>query len=670
MVPLALAAIIVLIVLAVAVAGAGVAVFVLCLTVLAPPRGVRARGGAPSEAFAPSTTLSAAQAVTGAPAAASRDLPPELRDAGLAPEVLSKVRVNPEVRGLPRNDDFLPAVGNPPALRALDAAISNGCVGAPSLYEQSRPAVVDGYAVRVFPKGWHIYKAFLGFLSEEQIRRFARDNPGRPSWLGDQYLTYAIARTDWGSVVSFRLEADLVLLDYFNPANLERLFAEIESLSAEFSRSRPAAQVVRSIRLATGFGMSPAEHLQALYDLYPVWRELWVYTAPRVPRRTSLHCHNRRVEGLNPLGAVREVHATDLAIFDVVLARHPAIDGLVRDSVLSMFDEAGVFYHEEFLVKGSAQLAKLRFDAEDPVCWVNWPLRDFAPPPGGIHLTYGVKKFASSDRVSPNTQFALARFYANHAAPPPPVASLPRAPLALFYNVHSFASLNADDPPMLGRVEKLVARYAARVEVVALAEVEGRAKTGDMLIRCGFPHVVVAVNGARDRSAMLVVAAKSPLTDVSIVDTAAGVPEYTRGRINPVHREQIVFTTREGLRGAAVHLEIGRRLVVGDEDVNAERQVLNSSLRITQLERLLKEKLDFIIGDFNFVLESAEANFLKERGFVPTHGDEQSTPYNRVDHFFARRELVEKLSANSNALISCNYSDHLPMVQTLPNLHS
>lgn len=52
---------------------------------------------------------------------------------------------------------------------------------------------------------------------------------------------------------------------------------------------------------------------------------------------------------------------------------------------------------------------------------------------------------------------------------------------------------------------------------------------------------------------------------------------------------------------------------------------------------------------------------------MPANDDrENSTPYNRVDHFFVRRELAGSLPADSNVLLRCNFSDHLPMLQALP----
>jgi len=614
------------------------------------------------------SSCAAAAAVLGG---AEPPLPPELDD--LPADIREMVALNHKARGLQENPEFLPAVGSPPALCEIDKAISAGCVKEPSLYAQSRADTVDGYAVRVFPKGWHIYKTFLGFVTEAQVTDFARKHPNRPSWCGDKYLTYAVARTDWGSIVSFRLEKDLVLLDYFNTANLERLVAEIDSLKGEFPSSRPAKDVITTLRNATGFGLEPADHIRALAKTYPSWSSVWYYTEPALPQNTATHCGPRLVEGLNPIGAVKDVHSTDLAIFDVVLARHPAIDGLVRDGIRSRLDESGVFYHEEYLVKGSAQTAKLRFDGDDPVCWTRWEFEGFTPPKKGLHLEYTVKKFSSSNRVAANYRFALAKFYSVNDTPLrdlPEARALPRRPHVLSYNVHGFVSLNADIPlgKTRGDVAGLLKRYAPAVEFVVLTEVETSGqKLRELLAAAGYPYHTSAPNGARDRSALIVVAAKRPLAGAKIIVTDSPAVQMARTVSRPIHRKQILFTTAEGLRGVALHLDIGLRYVANEEGTNEERRAANSVLRTTQLTTILEHRPDFLVGDFNFVLNDPERRFLEERGYVPANDDrENSTPYNRVDHFFVRRELAGSLPADGNVLLRCNFSDHLPMLQALP----
>ena len=302
----------------------------------------------------------------------------------------------------------------------------------------------------------------------------------------------------------------------------------------------------------------------------------------------------------------------------------------------------------------------------------------FASWAGPAMLALGVSAFAPCRGVSgpgpraplrddPQTREALTRFYAQNATADLAATAtegLPPGDLLLFFNVHCFISLSARDPETRERVRDLLKSVSARTDIIAFAEVEG--DTSRVLPE-EYRYIAVAPNGAQDHSSSLLVASRSPLEDVLVIDTSVGSSGRARGRVEPVDRSQILFRTPSGARGAIVHLEIGQRLVAGDNLANAGRRQLNSSLRIGQLEKILEHEVDFIAGDFNFTLSDPEAEFLRGRGFVPTHGgEENSTPYNRVDHCFVRQDILGRLPEKSNKLIHCNMSDHLPMAQTLP----
>lgn len=64
----------------------------------------------------------------------------------------------------------------------------------------------------------------------------------------------------------------------------------------------------------------------------------------------------------------------------------------------------------------------------------------------------------------------------------------------------------------------------------------------------------------------------------------------TRAVSRPIHRKQILFTTAEGLRGVALHLDIGRRYIAGEPGTNKERRAENSALRTKQLTTILKHR--------------------------------------------------------------------------------
>jgi endonuclease/exonuclease/phosphatase family metal-dependent hydrolase len=576
---------------------------------------------------------------------------PDLAD--LPADIRKRVLVDFKDQGMCPDIDFLAAVGSPPALARIDRQIRSGCIKPPSLYEKSRPITVDGYACRKFPAGSHIYKMFHGAPTEEQLLDYNRKNLDRPSWCGDEYLTYMFACTHWGVIVAYRLDRDLILLDYFNVANLKKLMAEAVSTLGE-KRGR---NIVNEIKLVTGVGVNPTQQIKALFNLYPHWPHVWYYTESKFPKATALHCRVREVPGLNPMGAIKGVHELDLHIFDSILSRHPSIDGLVRDGIRSKLDVNGIFYHEEYLIKGRTQLEKMRIDRKNPIHWTNWKL-PFTPPAKGILLTGWVTK---STTRTPNTKFAQIIYHIDNAGNIDDIK--PNPPQILSYNVHGFKSVEADSNPTQGlaRVIELIERCNS--EAVALYEVSAGVNWRTALEQLGYRHVISAWNGAKTGSALIVVASRHPLN--------AKVVELPMGK-NLLHRSSIIFDC-VGVRIAAVHFEIGARYyrdsIAAENPVaqskNESLRAENEALRIQQLERVLAQKPDLILGDFNFELGDPEAAWLEARGWRAVNdGKQKSTPYNRVDHCWVRLGL-NGYPLESNTLVPVNYSDHLPMLQRL-----
>ena len=139
---------------------------------------------------------------------------------------------------------------------------------------------------------------------------------------------------------------------------------------------------------------------------------------------------------------------------------------------------------------------------------------------------------------------------------------------------------------------------------------------------------------------------------------------------NKTIRNIILLYTEYG-KIAFVHLEIGLRCVY-DNKLNMLIKKLNSEVRIIMLKKILLHNPDILIGDMNFTLNDLETKFLNKNKYYQQNTDEQnSTPYNRVDHCFIKKRInnkddkIKNKIMNNNTLLKCNYSDHLPMFQNL-----
>ena len=72
----------------------------------------------------------------------------------------------------------------------------------------------------------------------------------------------------------------------------------------------------------------------------------------------------------------------------------------------------------------------------------------------------------------------------------------------------------------------------------------------------------------------------------------------------------------------------------------------------------------------NFILDDLETKFLNKNNYYQQNNDNnKSTPYNRVDHCFIKNIMYDtNNNIQTNKLLKCNYSDHLPMFQILKPL--
>lgn len=113
---------------------------------------------------------------------------------------------------------------------------------------------------------------------------------------------------------------------------------------------------------------------------------------------------------------------------------------------------------------------------------------------------------------------------------------------------------------------------------------------------------------------------------------------------------------------AGIHLEIGYRFHhLLDSDLRKQIILGNEQIRKKQLEKLLEnyKNLDIIIGDFNFQPTDKEFNIIQQN-FNYFQELSNSNPYNRSDMCFLAKH--NKILCTKFMTLSCNYSDHLPII--------
>jgi endonuclease/exonuclease/phosphatase family metal-dependent hydrolase len=565
-------------------------------------------------------------------------------------------------------NNFPQVIGNGPGIQNIERELNEGCVHKKSLYNISKSAIVDGFNVRVIPKGTNIYKTFQGFLTWDAIYNYANNNKNKPSWLGNKYLCYSIAKSDWGSVVSFKCVEDIVLIDYFNKNNIQKIINLLE-------KEKNSENIIYLLKMASGYNISLKEQIlfyEKEYLKKGRWSKIWIYTKPMFNKNSYAYCDPRYVEGFNPIGAIIGIHGNDIKIFEKILSQFKNIDGIIREQIQSSVDIGGVFYHEEFLLKGHT-FDKLVFDSDDPLCWVNWKIPDLLIPKNGIHIKYSVSLIHSSGLQSGNENFKLVRFYLNNY----PNLKKINGKYILSYNVHNFKNLN-NDISIKNNIEniiKFIKFYRKNIKILIFQEVYWQSETlknyfEDKLKKMKFTNIYYSYNGSNGSNilncALLMVCCKpnvitsGEIRKINNTLQSSDCEKNIQCKNNAYpteNREQILINTKYGLL-CFIHLHIGFRRILLEQIGDT-----NSSIRKYDLSRIINYNPDMIIGDFNFTTQDPEYEYLKSNGYLTYKSNENSTPYNRVDHVMYKD--TQKMKNKKNFLVKINYSDHLPMFQEL-----
>jgi len=565
---------------------------------------------------------------------------------------------------------FAESIVNNGELIKLEKKLNEGCINDKSLYNLGKPGKVNGYNVRIYPKGTYFYKYIPGFVTKEMNDRFL-SKYSRPSWFSNVYVAYSYAREGWGCILPYKSTDTILLLDWFDEANLKKIIGQIHDHS-----------LIKNIKLLSGYQMTAAEQLKMLNYMNPKWNELWFYTKPMFSQRTYFNCDIKKIHGINPISLVKSAYFSDLEIFKSVINNLEGIDGIIRTEIYSSMNTNGVFGQEEVVIRNKSQKNKITLDTGSKLFWKHWKFKNFAPPKQGISLNIPLGKVLDENSGSINENYKLIRFYEENSKCK--MAKIKGTKNIFSYNVHQFINLNAEisvDANMQ-LILKLIEKVAKYCSVLVFQELEyytfqNKKTFEDRLKKLGYGTYYYAMNGGkksgRDGINVSYIGVFSKTEDAAtILETRITQEEYnysiktkkyilpsSENYTTPEYRGQIIINNSVG-KIAIVHLPIGVREILNIEK-NKEIRMANSNNRIINLHKIIKHSPDIIIGDFNFTITDPETLFLKEKGYQLVELDmkKKSTPHNRVDLCFIKGSI----KIGKNILLECNYSDHLPMIQ-------
>ena len=580
------------------------------------------------------------------------------------------IKLNKEIDG-PINNDFYKFIDNK-IIYDLEMKMRNRCINEKSIYEESEKVIINGYHCIKIKKNYNIYKSYFGFITNNQYNKYINNNINKPSWFGSKYVAYIRSRYNWSGIVSFKLREEIILLDYFNKDNLEKIL----KLIGEIKEGKILEYLDKELRYSTGYTINLEDQIIYYYNKYK-WNELWLYDKIIYPKKFShFNCNIENINDLSPIMKIKGIYKYDLLLFDYIINKLDFIDGIIKKQIFSPLELCGIYNNEEILIKHQSQKNKLLYDNNDELTWTNWKIKNLSNYKG-IEINLQDYHFLLSS-ISNNNNFNLYNFINNNYQSLDKIKNNiidKNKDYIISYNVHSFQHLNKHqnyDKNFNDILNLLTINQ--NIKYLSLYEVSFKSKYYKKLfykhlINNNFKIIIKSVNGDPDDKTYIIFASKKNIKEYKIINMNKKYDnikidkkiEYLKDKITKIKRNNIIIEL-EDISICCLHLSIGIRYInlnYKEENENLIKET-NERFRIGELKEIIKNKPNILIGDFNFTIDDKENKYLIDQGYINNNKDNNNTtPFNRVDHCYSNIKL------DKNDIIKSNYSDHLAILQPL-----
>ena len=550
-----------------------------------------------------------------------------------------------------KNTKMLEYMKHIPEVLELERKLDEGCQKK-LLSDDFGTRVVDGYECVVIPTGTKLYKTTPGFVTSKMYSKYISGRKSAdPSWFTSDIAAYAIAISSWSSINAYKLKKELVLFDFHNEGNLLKIF-DICDKNGEIGK-----EVKNHIILRIGYKYDLKKRLQTYSDSYNRWKEIWYFPSVLIPERGIGPCKAELPPpNMMPASGIGFDIELTTEMFRMLAPAMENIDGMIKKPMRSYLHINGYFQIEELAIRFKAlQDGDIVLDETDPLCWKNWKL-GFDVGEEGISLGAISNKVTAIDVR--DYDFKVSKFMIFNKFDQDKLPSI-KSPAVFAYNVHGYISLDnnikiEDNVRNISDMLTIVLKkYDIKIFAILEHDDEIYPKIPERYIK-----ICEVKNGSRIKSnkqSKIIVFGDKKYHHKKIIphDTpgAQHAPKNREGAMIFYGKISVLF----------VHLEIGIQIGMGKFDDSSPKY--NSYIRIEGLKSFLKHSPDIIIGDFNFTIDDEEHQFLIRSGYVlMDKTNENSTPYNRVDHAYYKKISESKIFKGSTPdgsyLIPNNFSDH------------
>jgi len=524
---------------------------------------------------------------------------------------------------------------------------------------------IDDTANFIFKKGQYIYKGTKYFYGMEQEQQFYDKIPF--GYYGDIYVAYFYARRYSGGLQVYKLKKDIKLFNITNDKNMFYILDLIKqhkdkSLSKSdndiYFNNVTYKEFYKAIKVKYGVGIN--KYFQA-YNIsrYTKFNEMWLYE-PEGDITSYKNNTNKSYTGwYYGAGNIDRICAHGIML--LIKDKFDGITGLT-----GFYTPFSSSTSTEVIIWNQNEVLERQQDNKyDSMKFIK--KLDFDPFTINFDITMGQK----------NKEFKLIKFYLNNQilSKEKIIKQLKKMPIGLkimSLNIHNFRSINLDDTKevILNKLLELLELYD--IDICCLQEYYKNFIPANSINSVNNKYKII--HDAKHIGLVVFYKSNIILSDIYSfrLPNEKFLDQDRFGlffSINNLTDSTNSDSTNKIKKFCITHLEIGKRFYDRSGSLYYAEELLkiinfNYNIRIKQLNRLLDEDPDYIIGDFNF------NNFDKEYEFLTNNTTNKIKYYSGLTDYTTPHEkqvdfIFSKTKYDYFQKINFPYSDHLPIMAIL-----
>lgn len=289
----------------------------------------------------------------------------------LPEEIKQKIIFDKKIYGLNRKSEFINYIENNDKLLKLEKTISIGCIDKKSIYDKCHKITINGYNCVKLSKKYKLYKIYSGFITEAYHNMLIENNIYSNYIFYSKYQAYSLARLMFGGILSFKLNDDLILLDYFDSNNLEKIINKLKIVKHH-------DYIINDIQNSTGYNVSKNDQIIYYNNRFKP-TNIFLYNKIIYPKYNIIHKNIINDEKLSPFKLfpfdTPYLYIHEKLIFENILNDIPEINGLIKKQMSSYISLSGVYDEEQIYIKSSFQKKYMKIDYDNNLTWNNWKIK-------------------------------------------------------------------------------------------------------------------------------------------------------------------------------------------------------------------------------------------------------------------------------------------------------